>query len=48
VIEAIVAAVAANVEKLRAERRVADEEWWREQLDWLNRRRDELALLLFA
>lgn len=43
VIEAIIAAVSANVEQLRAENRVSDAEWWQEQLDWLKQRRGELA-----
>ena len=35
--DAIVAAVAANVEQLRTDGRVADAAWWQAQLDWLNR-----------
>jgi hypothetical protein len=43
VIDAIVAAVAANVERLRAEKRLAAVEWWQLQLDWLNNHRRVLA-----
>jgi hypothetical protein len=37
VIDAIVAAVAANVEQLGTDGRVADAAWWQAQLHWLNR-----------
>jgi Ser/Thr protein kinase RdoA (MazF antagonist) len=42
-IEAIIAAVAVNLERLRAADRYSDVEWWQKQLDWLNRQRDALA-----
>lgn len=40
---AIAAAVAANVERLRADDRLADVEWWRAQLGWIERHRATLA-----
>lgn len=43
VVEAIVAAVAVNLERLRAADRRSDVEWWQRQLDWLDRHRDALA-----
>ena len=46
VVAAIVFAVAANVERLQADGRTADADWWQEQLGWLERRRDELRSLL--
>jgi aminoglycoside phosphotransferase (APT) family kinase protein len=44
VIDAILAAVATNTERLRRERRLADVEWWQAQLDWIAHHRDELAV----
>lgn len=43
VVEAIIGAVAVNVEQLRAAQRHSDVEWWQKQLDWLNRQRDALV-----
>jgi Ser/Thr protein kinase RdoA (MazF antagonist) len=43
VIDAIVAAVAANIERLRADERGSDAEWWQAQLDWLNQHRGDLV-----
>ena len=43
VIAGIISAVAANIERLRADRRVADTEWWQAQLDWVVRNRADLA-----
>jgi hypothetical protein len=43
VIEAIVHAVGTNIERLRAEGRSADVEWWQAQLEWLYRHRSELS-----
>jgi aminoglycoside phosphotransferase (APT) family kinase protein len=43
VIEAIIDAVAGNVEQLRSHGRSSDVEWWQAQLDWLTRRRARLA-----
>ena len=43
VVEAIVSAVAANVEHLRSDGRHFDAEWWQEQLDWIRAHRDQLA-----
>ena len=48
VVEATLAAVAANVERLRSGGRVAGADWWQSQFDWLDRRRVELAALLPA
>jgi aminoglycoside phosphotransferase (APT) family kinase protein len=48
VINVIVDAVAANIERLRADERLADVAWWQAQLDWLNRHRAELAERLLA
>ncbi len=42
-IDAILEAVARNVERLATEGRQADVEWWRAQLHWLQRHRRELA-----
>jgi hypothetical protein len=42
VIDAIIDAVAANIERLRADRRFSDAEWWKVQLDWIAQHRDEL------
>jgi len=42
VIDAIVDAVAANLERLRADQWFSDAEWWKVQLDWIAQRRDEL------
>jgi Phosphotransferase enzyme family len=42
VIDAIVDAVAANVERLRADQRFSDAEWWKAQLDWIAEHRAEL------
>lgn len=36
IVEAIRAAVALNLERLRRERRVADDEWWQAQLGWID------------
>jgi Phosphotransferase enzyme family len=46
VIDAIVAAVAANVEQLLVDERAADAEWWQSQVDWLNHHRGDLAEFL--
>ena len=46
-VDAMVAAVAANVEQLGVDARVRDAEWWQAQLDWLNTHEVELADLLF-
>jgi Ser/Thr protein kinase RdoA (MazF antagonist) len=43
VIDAIVAAVAANIERLCTAGRLADLDWWEQQRDWLMRRQHELA-----
>jgi Ser/Thr protein kinase RdoA (MazF antagonist) len=43
VVDAIVAAVAANAEQLRLDARSADAIWWQEQHEWLRDRRDALA-----
>jgi hypothetical protein len=43
VVEAIVAAVAGNVEQLRRDGRSLDATWWNAQLDWLTQHRAELA-----
>jgi Ser/Thr protein kinase RdoA (MazF antagonist) len=45
VIDAIAEAVAANVERLHAENRLADAEWWQSQREWLDQRRDLLQLV---
>jgi hypothetical protein len=42
-IDAIIGAVTANTERLRADRRVADIEWWQAQLGWLERHRGDLS-----
>ena len=41
-IDAIIDAVGANIERLRADQRSADAEWWKTQLDWITQRRTEL------
>lgn len=46
VLEAIVEAVASNVERLRAEKRLTDAEWWQSQREWLDHRRDLLLELI--
>jgi aminoglycoside phosphotransferase (APT) family kinase protein len=43
IVSAIVAAVAANIERLRADSRFADIEWWQAQLDWINEHRAALT-----
>jgi hypothetical protein len=48
VVEAIDAAVAANIARLRAEGRIADVDWWQGQLDWLRRGRPDLEEYLRA
>jgi Ser/Thr protein kinase RdoA (MazF antagonist) len=45
-LQAIIAAVTQNVERLREAARNADAEWWQEQSDWLTLRQDELARLI--
>ena len=42
-IDAILEAVASNVARLELEDRQGDAEWWRAQLQWLQRHRHELA-----
>jgi hypothetical protein len=42
-VAAISSALAANIERLRAEGRLADLAWWQAQHDWLAAHRDELA-----
>jgi Ser/Thr protein kinase RdoA (MazF antagonist) len=42
-VEAIIAAVAVNIDRLRAADRDSDVEWWQKQLDWLDRQRDTLV-----
>ena len=42
VIVAIVDAVGANIERLRADHRFSDAEWWKAQLDWITQHRTEL------
>lgn len=46
VVAATIAAVALNVDRLRAEVRLSDAEWWQAQLDWLNLHRNELEARL--
>lgn len=46
VIAAIVEAVAANIERLRAWERLTDVEWWQAQFDWLTGHRAELDGLI--
>jgi hypothetical protein len=48
VVDAVIDAVAANIKQLGAEDRVVDAQWWQEQLDWLNSRRDQLIGLLLT
>jgi aminoglycoside phosphotransferase (APT) family kinase protein len=43
-IDATLAAVAANVDRLHADGRPADAAWWLAQLAWLERHREELTL----
>jgi Ser/Thr protein kinase RdoA (MazF antagonist) len=43
VVDATLAAVSANLERLREGGRSADAEWWQTQRDWLVQCRDELA-----
>lgn len=43
IVAAISSAVAANIERLRQEGRRTDAEWWRAQLDWVERNRAVLA-----
>jgi Ser/Thr protein kinase RdoA (MazF antagonist) len=45
-IEAIIAAVAVNLHRLRAADRTSDVQWWQKQLDWLNRQRATLGRLM--
>jgi Ser/Thr protein kinase RdoA (MazF antagonist) len=42
-VEAIAVAVAGNIERLRAEGRLTDVEWWQAQLDWVEQHRTKLA-----
>lgn len=42
VIDAIVDVVGANIERLRADQRFSDAEWWKAQLDWITQHRAEL------
>jgi Ser/Thr protein kinase RdoA (MazF antagonist) len=39
VIDAIIDAVAANIERLLADQRFSDAEWWKAQLDWITQHR---------
>jgi hypothetical protein len=48
VIDAIGEAVRLSVERLRAEGRLTDAEWWQTQLEWLERRRTDLGELLLG
>jgi hypothetical protein len=48
VIDAIIAVVAANIESLHSDQRIADVEWWQSQLDWLTHHHGKLASLLTA
>ena len=41
-VEATIAAVGDNVDRLRSDRRQADAEWWQKQLDWLRHHRGQL------
>jgi Ser/Thr protein kinase RdoA (MazF antagonist) len=43
VVGAIAAAVAASIERLHAEGRLADVEWWQAQLDWIKQHEPELT-----
>ena len=43
IVDAIAAAVAGNIERLRADDRLADVEWWQAQLDWVEQQRAKLA-----
>jgi Ser/Thr protein kinase RdoA (MazF antagonist) len=43
IVTAISSAVAANIERLRQEGRLADVEWWQTQLDWVEQNRGTLA-----
>jgi aminoglycoside phosphotransferase (APT) family kinase protein len=43
IVDAIRAAVAANVARLREDERLAELEWWQAQLDWLEEQRAELT-----
>jgi aminoglycoside phosphotransferase (APT) family kinase protein len=43
VIEAVVAAVTANIERLKVDGRLEDVEWWKAQLNWLTAHRTELV-----
>ncbi len=42
VVEAIIEAVADNVDRLRLDNRLHDAEWWQTQLDWLRDRQNAL------
>jgi hypothetical protein len=44
VLEAIIKAVSTNIERLHADRRLADVGWWQAQLDWIRRHRSALAV----
>ncbi len=46
VVDAVIEAVAANVEQLRDHDRIADTVWWQSQLDWLTKHRNELIRFL--
>jgi hypothetical protein len=48
VLDAIISAVAANVERLRVDNRSGGFEWWQAQLGWLARHRSDLANALGA
>ena len=43
IINAIETAVAANIQRLRADERLTDVEWWQAQLDWIEQHRQLLA-----
>jgi hypothetical protein len=48
VINAVLAAVSANVEQLRADERSSDVVWWQKQLDWLEQHRADLTAIKSA
>jgi len=43
IINAIETVVAANIQRLRADERLTDVEWWQAQLDWIEQHRQLLA-----
>ena len=45
-VSAVLDAVTENVDRLRAEGRSSDADWWQTQLGWLMERQDDLARLL--